>query len=982
MSLLASPAPCLLLLILLLLHPLPPCQPESQRSDPSSDPSSEPGSDPVTLGATSSMFPSFLPSASYSNGTAPGKKDKCTEETVCLPGILLPVWEPNKPRLGEQVARAVVYFASLMYMFLGVSIVADRFMASIEVITSQEKEVTITMPNGETSVATVRIWNETVSNLTLMALGSSAPEILLSVIEVCGHGFEAGQLGPGTIVGSAAFNMFVIIGICVWTIPVGETRKIKHLRVFFITAFWSIFAYIWLFLILSVMSPGIVEVWEALVTLLFFPVCVLLAWIADRRLLFYKYMGKRYRADKRHGIVVETEGDLTPTKGDVEMIMDGKFRGGTMVPGEICGVGTQDGTTGAVSNNLPNSNSAMVNVESNKELDESRKEVIRILKELKQKYPDKELDQLMELANYYALLHQQKSRAFYRIQATRMMIGAGNVLKRHAADNARRTAVADEEAPEVQDSGECSRISFQSSHSQCMENCGVLTLAVVCQGGLGENTFYVDYRTEDGSANAGSDYEYSEGTLVFKPGETRREIKVGIIDDDIFEEDEHFFVRLLNLRVGDAEGMFESDEADAGPKGRLVEPLVAMVTILDDDHAGIFTFRERMVRVSESVGTMEVTVVRNSGARGTVILPYHSESGTAKSGEDYEEARGELEFTNDQTTQTFQVRIIDDEEYEKHENFFIVLEEPRWLKRGISALLLSQEGAEGQMSSEEEEARRIAEMGKPILGEHSRLEVVIEESYEFKSTVDKLIKKTNLALVIGTHSWREQFVEAVTVSAGDGDDDEDRREEHLPSCYDYVMHFVTVFWKVLFACVPPTEYWNGWACFLVSISAIGLLTAVIGDLASHFGCTVGLKDSVTAVVFVALGTSIPDTFASKVAAMQDQHADASIGNVTGSNAVNVFLGIGVAWSVAAIYWWALGKEFEVDPGSLAFSVTLFTIFAFICMGVLMFRRRPSIGGELGGPRRARVVTSLLFLGLWFLYILFSSLEAYCHITGF
>lgn len=32
--------------------------------------------------------------------------------------------------------------------------------------------------------------------------------------------------------------------------------------------------------------------------------------------------------------------------------------------------------------------------------------------------------------------------------------------------------------------------------------------------------------------------------------------------------------------------------------------------------------------------------------------------------------------------------------------------------------------------------------------------------------MDKLIKKTNLALVIGTHSWREQFVDAVTVSAG------------------------------------------------------------------------------------------------------------------------------------------------------------------------------------------------------------------------
>ncbi|XP_031597636.2 sodium/calcium exchanger 2b [Oreochromis aureus] len=992
MSLSASPAPFLLFFLFLL--PLPPCQPESQRSDPSVNP------DPRT--ALPSIFPSssVLPSLSNDNSTSPSIGDKCDEVAKCNPGILLPVWKPENPGLGYQVARAVVYFLSLMYMFLGVSIIADRFMASIEVITSQEKEVTITMPNGETSVATVRIWNETVSNLTLMALGSSAPEILLSVIEVCGHEFKAGQLGPGTIVGSAAFNMFVIIGICVWVIPNGQSRKIKHLRVFFITAFWSIFAYIWLYLILSIISPGVVEVWEALVTLLFFPVCVILAWIADRRLLFYKYMGKRYRADKRHGIVVETEGDLTPNKGGMEMIIDGKFpaRGGAVVPAENCGGGTQDGTTGAAANNigaaagavgtggganLPHSNSATVNVESSKELDESRKEVIRILKELKQKYPDKELDQLVELANYYALLHQQKSRAFYRIQATRMMIGAGNVLKKHAADHARRTVVADEEAPEDDDMAVCSRISFESPHSQCMENCGVLMLAVVCQGGLGENTFYVDYRTEDGSANAGSDYDYTEGTLVFKPGETRKEIKIGIIDDDIFEEDEHFFVRLLNLRVGDAEGMFESDEVGATPKARLMEPLVATVTILDDDHAGIFTFSERMVRVSESVGTMELTVVRNSGARGTVILPYHTESGTAKAGEDFEEARGELEFTNDQTSQTLQVRIIDDEEYEKHENFFIVLEEPRWLKRGISALLLNQEGTEGQMTAEEEEARRIAEMGKPILGEYSRLEVVIEESYEFKSTVDKLIKKTNLALVIGTHSWREQFVEAVTVSAGDGDDDEEEgREERLPSCYDYVMHFLTVFWKVLFACVPPTEYWNGWACFFVSISAIGLLTAVIGDLASHFGCTVGLRDTVTAVVFVALGTSIPDTFASKVAAIQDQHADASVGNVTGSNAVNVFLGIGVAWSVAAVYWRIKGKEFRVDPGSLAFSVTLFTIFAFICMSVLLFRRRPSIGGELGGPKVSRLLTTLLFLGLWFLYILFSSLEAYCHINGF
>lgn len=47
------------------------------------------------------------------------------------------------------------------------------------------------------------------------------------------------------------------------------------------------------------------------------------------------------------------------------------------------------------------------------------------------------------------------------------------------------------------------------------------------------------------------------------------------------------------------------------------------------------------------------------------------------------------------------------------------------------------------------------------------------------------------------------------------------------------------------------------------------------------GCVVGLKTSVTGITIIALGTSLPDTFASRTAAMQDEHADAAIGNVTG-----------------------------------------------------------------------------------------------------
>ncbi|XP_074541271.1 sodium/calcium exchanger 1a [Halichoeres trimaculatus] len=928
-----------------------------------------------------SSTPTLNSSSSASN------RSKCGGGTDCIEGVILPVWMPRNPAFPDRLARATIYFVGLFYMFLGVSIIADRFMASIEVITSQERQITIKKPNGEKITTTVRIWNETVSNLTLMALGSSAPEILLSVVEVCGHNFDAGELGPNTIVGSAAFNMFVIIGLCVSVIPDGDTRKVKHLRVFFVTASWSVFAYTWLYLILAVISPGVVQIWEGLLTLFFFPLCVGFAYVADRRLLFYKYMYKRYRAGKQKGMIIETEGEPElPSKVDIEM--DGKMLNS---PVEETGCNDQ-------------------------ELDEeeARKEVARILKELKQKHPEKEMEQLMELANYQVLTQQQKSRAFYRCQATRIMTGAGNVLKKHAAEHAKR-ANQHNICSEVSVNDFSSKVFFDPGAYQCLENCGSVALNIVRRGGDLTTTVSVDYRTEDGTANAGSDYQFTEGTVIFKPGETEKEIRIDIIDDDIFEEDEHFLVHLSNVKVlseGASSDNHEANHVDS--LAGLGLPCTATVTIFDDDHAGIFTFQEPQVTVSESVGMMEVKVIRTSGARGVVVVPYKTMEGTAKGGgEDFEDTHGVLEFENDEIFKTIQINIIDDEEYEKNKNFFLEIGEPRLLEMsGRKAVLLQEvggfvktgrdiyrkvqgrdnpvpsaiinitdDGGEEVLTKKEEEERRIAEMGRPTLGEHVKLEVIIEESYEFKNTVDKLLKKANLALVIGTNSWREQFVDAITVSSGD-DDDEECGEEKMPSCFDYVMHFLTVFWKLLFAFVPPTDYWNGWACFFVSISVIGLLTAVIGDLASHFGCTIGLKDSVTAVVFVALGTSVPDTFASKVAAIQDQYADASIGNVTGSNAVNVFLGIGVAWSIAAIYHWSKGQEFRVDPGTLAFSVTLFTIFAFICIAVLIYRRRPEIGGELGGPRIPKILTTCLFFSLWLMYIVFSSLEAYCHIQGF
>ena len=61
-----------------------------------------------------------------------------------------------------------------------------------------------------------------------------------------------------------------------------------------------------------------------------------------------------------------------------------------------------------------------------------------------------------------------------------------------------------------------------------------------------------------------------------------------------------------------------------------------------------------------------------------------------------------------------------------------------------------------------------------------------------------------------------------------------------------------------------TDLGKGYPCFVVSIAMIGVCTAVIGDVAGHLGCFIYLKDSVNAIAFVALGTSVPGNNTRKI----------------------------------------------------------------------------------------------------------------------
>merc|ERR1719348_1604605 len=501
----------------------------------------------------------------------------------CVHGIFLPPWIDKEPSPAKTAGKAIVYCIFLFFLFLGIAIISDRFMAAIEIITSQEKDIKIRdKTTGKVKLVTVKIWNETVSNLTLMALGSSAPEILLSVIEIIGRGFVAGELGPSTIVGSAAFNLFMITAVCVSVLPEGEVRRIKHLNVFAFTATCSICAYVWMYLILSVFSPGEIQVWEGVITLICFPGMVGIAWMIDCNINFYRYLRKKVRKNKGH---VQT--------GD----------------GDIVGLSVRDGDA---ENDIGYDDKEM-ELLAYKEGDDPEahmKEKKRIAMEA---YPDADSATLQQVVEAENRKMQHKSRAYYRIQAVRNMTGQGAIVKKPNAKEIE--AKIEEKKLEAEERVHEEGVYFDPPEFTVVESCGTCYISVSRYGPSLYDEVKVDYETMDGSAVAGDDYDASKGTLVFAPGETEATIPVTILDDDVFELDEHFYCKLSNVRCANS----------ARPAVPLGAAHTATVTILDDDYPGVFTIENARYEIMETVGVLTVRIIRLIGARGTVRIPYHTE---------------------------------------------------------------------------------------------------------------------------------------------------------------------------------------------------------------------------------------------------------------------------------------------------------------------------------------------------------------------
>lgn len=801
---------------------------------------------------------------------------KCADRGLLLPIVSEYTWSIE--------VRAFLYLLGLLYCFLGVAIIADIFMGSIEKITSKTRKVYLTSEKeDEPEVIEVRIWSDTVANLTLMALGSSAPEILLSIIEVVGNNFNSGELGPSTIVGSAAFNLFVISAVCVVSIPAGESRRIRDIKVFAVTAVFSIVAYLWLLIILVPISKDEVEAWEAVVTLILFPVLVILAWMAEKN-----FCGVPNKTDTSKQIELGSFQPADKFIRERQYFKDGRL--------------DRDG-------------------------------LVAFIKEVKN-YPGLTDEDAAVLAASKLVESQSHSRMWYRVGAVRNMTG-GRKTQPQLSYKLKEVYSAMNEHPDAPTIGELPKvqphknaiIDFHSASCAVMENIGKFQVAI-CRSGRTDSKVSVRVETIDGTATEEQDYIAINQVVTFEPGELEKFIDVEIINDNQWEPDEEFFLKLSLLL---------DSEARVGVQlGRIS---IMEITILNDDEPGIVMFQKRGFLVKESVGAAVIPVVRKNGADGEITVKWRTIDKSALSGRDFEGGEGILTFKHTETLQNIEINIIDDMTPEKDEHFEIELFSPE---------------------------------GGSKLGQINRTAVTITNDDDFNSVLSNMMMMTNAnvhALQVHHETYLSQIKDALNVNGGDIEN---------ATAMDYVLHFLTFGWKILFALVPPPSIFGGWLCFFVSLGVIGFLTAIIGDLAGIFGCLVGLKDSVTAITFVALGTSLPDTFASKSAAVQEKYADNAIGNITGSNSVNVFLGLGLPWLLASVYHLINGSVFTVKASSLGFSVGLYTGLSIVTIGFLMLRRVLGVFGkcELGGAVVPKYVSGCLMVCMWFIYVLFVSFQAY------
>lgn len=179
-------------------------------------------------------------------------------------GYVLPENCPNEAAVGnstypplglEGASATVVHFIVLFFMFLGLAIVCDSFFEA-----------------ALSRICEAMNLKDDVAGATWMAAGGSAPELATSVM---GLFVSQSDIGFGTIVGSAVFNVLFVIACCAFVAP---NLKLTWWPLARDCAYYCFAMSILVFVI----SDLKVEWYEAVILLLLYAVYVIVMYFNER----------------------------------------------------------------------------------------------------------------------------------------------------------------------------------------------------------------------------------------------------------------------------------------------------------------------------------------------------------------------------------------------------------------------------------------------------------------------------------------------------------------------------------------------------------------------------------------------------------------------------------------------------------------------------------------------------------------------------
>jgi hypothetical protein len=184
-------------------------------------------------------------------------------------------------------------------------------------------------------------------------------------------------------------------------------------------------------------------------------------------------------------------------------------------------------------------------------------------------------------------------------------------------------------------------LSFSSASVRVNESASPVSVTIVrTLGTAGSET--VNYTTQDGTANGGSDYTATSGSVTFADGESSKTILIPILNDSTPENDETFNVVLT-----------------PGSGATLGQPSTMTITVADDDPIHISIADAAVTEGDSGLKTMAFTVSFDHPLNAQCFaLVYHTQDGTARASADYLEAVGSIAPQAGTTSVTIPVQVI------------------------------------------------------------------------------------------------------------------------------------------------------------------------------------------------------------------------------------------------------------------------------------------------------------------------------------